>query len=76
MSAQFFYSWSKQENPSTIDIISTTTDSYFCKDTTEEVYDLSSCSYQLSFGLRNEQITDAISQQCEVLPAAGPKANQ
>jgi taurine--2-oxoglutarate transaminase len=73
MKTPYFFSWSKQESAPTIEVESTTNDSYLTPQG-HEVYDLSSCSYHLSFGLRNERIIGAIKDQMDKLPVAGPKA--
>ncbi|EQC51210.1 aspartate aminotransferase family protein [Bacteriovorax sp. DB6_IX] len=72
MNEAYYYSWTKQNSASKLEIKETTVDSYLTHDN-REIYDLSSCSYHLSFGLRNERLTNAISDQYKVLPAAGPK---
>jgi len=72
MNESYYFSWSAQENAPKLDIKETTADSYVTTDN-KEIYDLSSCSYHLSFGLQNKRLTDAISDQLSTLPAAGPK---
>jgi taurine--2-oxoglutarate transaminase len=68
----YFYSWSKQTSPFTFDVDSSTDFHYISNN--NKVLDFSSTSFQASFGLKNTQITDAITQQSEVLPLATPKA--
>ncbi len=68
----YFSTWSSQENPNKLEISSTTQTDYVLKDG-KEIYDISSCSYHLGFGLRNKQLEDAMINQINTLPVAGPK---
>ncbi len=72
MNQSYYFTWTKQEDAPQLEIQSTTQDSYVLKDD-QEVYDLSSCSYHLSFGLRNDTLTKVITTQYHDLPVAGPK---
>lgn len=70
---KYFATWSKQLNAPSFEISYTTNDCYITKELTE-IYDLSSCSYHLGFGLRNERLQKAMIEQITELPVAGPKA--
>ncbi|EQC44317.1 aspartate aminotransferase family protein [Bacteriovorax sp. Seq25_V] len=68
----YFQTWSAQENPNQLEITGTSETDYILKDGST-VYDLSSCSYHLGFGLRNKNLETAIIDQVTSLPVAGPK---
>lgn len=72
MENSYFFTWSQQRTPARLEVKETTNDSYITVND-KEVYDLSSCSYHLSYGLRNPQILKAIEEQYNTLPVAGPK---
>lgn len=69
----YYSTWSKQNGAPSFEVSYTTNDCYIRKDLSE-IYDLSSCSYHLSFGLRNERLQKAMCDQINELPVAGPKA--
>ena len=73
MSFPFFMTWSKQKNASSFNITSNET---YCFRTPEgkEILDMSSTSYQASFGLKNSEICQAISNQLKEMPVTSPKA--
>lgn len=70
--SKYFATWSKQQNAPSFEISYTTNDCYITRELSE-IYDLSSCSYHLSFGLRNERLQKAMIEQINELPVAGPK---
>lgn len=72
MNESYFFTWTKQEDAPSLELKETTVDSYITTDG-QEVYDLSSCSYHLGLGLRNERLSKVISDQYSTLPVAGPK---
>ncbi len=68
----YFVTWSAQAQAIQIEVKKTLSDHYILEDN-RELYDLSSCSYHLSFGLRNKEIQDVIREQLDELPVLGPK---
>lgn len=72
MNESYFFTWTKQEDAPKLELKETTADSYITTDG-QEIYDLSSCSYHLGLGLRNERLNKVITDQYSTLPVAGPK---
>ncbi len=73
MNFPYFFTWTKQKDVThfhveSVDEISFTTKEY------GRVFDLSSISYQASFGLKNNFIADSIIKQLHAFPIASPKA--
>ena len=69
----FFFTWAKQTNPVKIEFESNG-DHFFILKNGSSVFDLSSISFQASFGLSNETIKKAISKQLESFSVISPKA--
>lgn len=69
----FFQSWSQQSQLSYFDLKGVNEDSYQTQ--WGHVYELSSVSFQCSFGLQNKKITQAIQNQAQEWSFAFPKAH-
>ena len=69
----FYHTWAAQKKASFVEIISTEGFSYKIKGQSQEIIDLSSLSFQASFGLRNISLQKAIVRQYESFPCADPK---
>ena len=68
----YFYTWSNQQTALTFDIDGADEFHYLSKE--KKILDFSSTSFQASFGLKNDFITDAISAQAKSFPLSTPKA--
>ncbi len=69
----FYYTWTAQKEAPSIEVLSTDQFQYTVKGQKKEIIDLSSLSFQASFGLRNKTIQQSIYHQYQILPAADPK---
>ncbi len=69
----YLHTWTAQSNAKKINLKSTFDWGYLTNDG-NKIYDLSSGSYHQSFGLRNQQLEQALIDQLSVLPMAIPKA--
>ncbi len=72
MKKDYFVTWTSQKDAIQIPVLETTEQYYLLNDGSP-LYDLSSCSYHQSFGLKNKFIQDAIKNQIDELPLLGPK---
>lgn len=68
----YFYTWSSQEKALTFDVDGADDFHYISKK--NKILDFSSTSFQASFGLKNDFITDAICSQAKIFPLSTPKA--
>ena len=69
----FFFTWAEQNKAVKIDI-EETGDTFFTMPGKKKVYDLSSISFQASFGLSNPRIKEAIKDQLDLFSIVSPKA--
>ncbi len=68
----YYMTWTEQSNAIKIPLKKTEAFHYVLEDDSK-LYDLSSCSYHLNFGLKNEKIQAAIAKQLQDAPVIGPK---
>ncbi len=73
MDFPYFFTWTKQKDITHFDLLSVDETSFETKEY-GRVYDLSSISYQASFGLKNKFIQNAIINQLNQFAIASPKA--
>ena len=69
----YFFTWANQSSPTKIEFESNE-DHFFVLKNGHKVYDLSSISFQASFGLNNEKIKEAIKKQLDSFSVVSPKA--
>jgi len=69
----YFFTWTKQKDVNHFEVLSVDEVSFETKEY-GRVYDLSSISYQASFGLKNKFIQNSIINQLNEFPIASPKA--
>ncbi|MEE2744679.1 MAG: aminotransferase class III-fold pyridoxal phosphate-dependent enzyme [Bdellovibrionota bacterium] len=69
----FFFTWAEQNKAVKIDI-EEVGDTFFTMPKGKKVYDLSSISFQASFGLSNPRIKEAIKDQLDLFSIVSPKA--
>ena len=69
----YFFTWAKQSSPTKIEFESNE-DHFFVLKDGKKVYDLSSISFQASFGLDNKKIKEAIKNQLDSFSVVSPKA--
>ena len=69
----YFFTWAKQSRPTKIEFESNE-DHFFVLKDDKKVYDLSSISFQASFGLDNKNIKEAIKKQLDSFSVVSPKA--
>ena len=69
----YFFTWANQSSPTKIEFESNQ-DHFFVLKNGSKVYDLSSISFQASFGLNNEKIKEAIKKQLDSFSVVSPKA--
>ena len=74
MESPFYYTWSKQDNPLEIKCSQVEQD-YFILDGGEKILDLSSVSFQASFGHRPKFIEAQIKRQVDTFCLHSPKAD-
>ena len=74
MERDYFISWSQQNNPETLDILSCD-DFYINLQSGKSILEMSSISYQASFGLKNEKILESIKNQMDWFPLSSPKSD-
>lgn len=73
MDLPYFITWTKQEGAFTMPLQSAGRHSFTLADSGRKILDLSSMSYQASFGLRNKVITDNMKVQMNDFSIALPK---
>jgi len=69
----FFFTWTEQKKAIKVEIEGTS-DTYFTLKGGKKVYDLSSISFQASFGLSHPKIKEAIKNQVDSFTVVSPKA--
>jgi taurine--2-oxoglutarate transaminase len=69
----FFFTWTEQKKAIKVEIEGTS-DTYFTLKGGKKVYDLSSISFQASFGLSHPKIKEAIKKQLDSFTVVSPKA--
>lgn len=74
MNEPFYYTWSRQDNAPSFECSKVEQD-HFILDSGEKMLDLSSISFQASFGHRPKFIEDRIKKQVDELCMHSPKAN-
>jgi taurine---2-oxoglutarate transaminase len=76
-SLPYFITWTAQKYAKTFELLKTTQHELIIQKkgskSTLKIVDLSSLSYQASFGLKNKNIMDALKEQAAVFPMALPK---
>lgn len=79
MELPYFITWSKQKAPTTLELSKNSPHAFHIVEGStyrphlKKIVDLSSMSYQASFGLRNKMITEAIKKQMSLFSIALPK---
>jgi taurine---2-oxoglutarate transaminase len=72
MDYPFYFTWSQQVNATQLTIDSVG-DHYFITKQNQKIYDLSSVSFQASFGFKHTILIESINKQLYQMPLSGPK---
>ena len=72
MDYPFYFTWSQQANAAQL-TINSVGDHYFITKQNQKIFDLSSVSFQASFGLKNPILIESINKQLHQMPLSGAK---